>query len=92
MAQASAFANLADTDTPVSAWLKLKSLRPRYLLESVEQGQRVARFSFLGFGEVRLTRIEDGQLRDASGRVSAAPQTQDELLDSQRGALQHAPT
>ncbi|MEM6818764.1 MAG: anthranilate synthase component I family protein [Pseudomonadota bacterium] len=91
MAQASAFDILADTDTPVSAWLKLKALRPRYLLESVEQGQRVARFSFLGFGDVRLTRIEDGQLRDASGHASAAPQTQDELLDALRGALEQAP-
>ncbi len=91
MAQASAFDILADTDTPVSAWLKLKTLRPRYLLESVEQGQRVARFSFLGFGDVRLTRIEDGQLRDANGHTGAAPQTQDELLNALRGALEHAP-
>ena len=41
----------ADLDTPVSAWLKLKALKPRYLLESVEGGERLARYSFLGFGD-----------------------------------------
>ena len=41
----------ADLDTPVSAYLKLRSLKPRYLLESVEGGERLARYSFLGFGD-----------------------------------------
>jgi anthranilate synthase component I len=62
----------ADLDTPVSAFLKLADLRPRYLLESVEGGERVGRFSFLGFGdadEVRL-RIERESIRKA---LDAAP-------------------
>ena len=41
----------ADLDTPVSAYLKLGSLKPRFLLESVEGGERLARYSFLGFGD-----------------------------------------
>ena len=41
----------ADLDTPVSAYLKLRSLNPRFLLESVEGGERLARYSFLGFGD-----------------------------------------
>jgi anthranilate synthase component 1 len=41
----------ADLDTPASAFLKLAPLGPRFLLESVEQGQRVGRFSFIGFGD-----------------------------------------
>ena len=40
----------ADLDTPVSAYLKLKQFEPRFLLESVEGGERLARYSFLGFG------------------------------------------
>ena len=40
----------ADLDTPVSAWLKLKAFKPQFLLESVEGGERLARYSFLGFG------------------------------------------
>ncbi|MBH97557.1 MAG: anthranilate synthase component I [Rhodospirillaceae bacterium] len=40
----------ADLDTPVSAYMKLKQFQPRFLLESVEGGERLARYSFLGFG------------------------------------------
>ena len=43
---------IADLDTPVSAFLKLRPLNPRYLLESVEGGTHQARFSLIGFGEV----------------------------------------
>lgn len=38
----------ADLDTPVSAFLKLKEGDYSFLFESVEGGQRVARYSFLG--------------------------------------------
>ncbi|HXD53828.1 MAG TPA: anthranilate synthase component I [Solirubrobacteraceae bacterium] len=41
-----------DCETPVSAYLKLRSLDPSgpaFLLESAEQGQRVGRWSFIGF-------------------------------------------
>ena len=38
----------ADLDTPVSAYLKLRPFRPRFLLESVEGGEKIARYSFLG--------------------------------------------
>mgnify|MGYP000979011978 FL=1 len=38
----------ADLDTPVSAYLKLAPFKPRFLLESVEGGERLARYSFIG--------------------------------------------
>ena len=41
-----------DCETPVSAYLKMRALDPEgpaFLLESAEQGQRVGRWSFLGF-------------------------------------------
>lgn len=41
---------LADLDTPLTAYLKLAG-RPAFLLESAEQGERVARYSFIGVGE-----------------------------------------
>ena len=50
----------ADLDTPVSAFLKLQPLTPRFLLESVEGGERLGRYSFLGFGEAEELRIEAG--------------------------------
>ncbi len=42
---------VADSDTPVSAFVKLCSQAPSFLLESAEQNDQVGRFSFLGFGE-----------------------------------------
>ena len=41
---------LADTETPVSAFKKIASEDHSFLLESVEGGERMARFSFLGSG------------------------------------------
>ena len=48
----------ADLDTPVSAYLRLAPLRPRYLLESVEGGH-TGRYSFIGFGETNTVTIEE---------------------------------
>ena len=39
---------LADTETPVSAYLKLKEASYSYLLESADSGNRWGRFSFIG--------------------------------------------
>ena len=41
---------LADTETPVSAFKKIAREDYSFLLESVEGGERMARFSFLGSG------------------------------------------
>ena len=56
------FTIAADLDTPVSAWLKLTPFRPRFLLESVVGGEQVARYSFLGFGDVQTVRLEGDHL------------------------------
>ncbi len=63
----------ADLDTPVSAYLKLKSMRPRFLLESVEGGERLARYSFLGFGDALEVRM-DGASFSVNGE--AEPQAE----------------
>jgi anthranilate synthase component 1 len=54
-----------DTETPVSAFLKLRDsdpTRPAFLLESAEQGQRVGRWSFIGYKPRRVVRwsLADG--------------------------------
>ncbi len=56
---------IADCETPVSAFLKLHALAPgdpAFLLESAEQGQRVGRYSFIGFRprEVLRWSLSDG--------------------------------
>ncbi len=38
----------ADVDTPISVYLKLRGLGPSYLLESVEGGEHLARYSMIG--------------------------------------------
>jgi anthranilate synthase component 1 len=51
-----------DCETPVSAFLKLRGGGPAFLLESAEQGQRVGRWSFIGYRprSVLRWRLEDG--------------------------------
>jgi len=80
----------ADLDTPVSAWLKLGNLKPRYLLESVEGGERLARYSFLGFGDALDMRLDDNgfQIGDEKHKH---PADQHEYLDVLRRALKNAP-
>jgi anthranilate synthase component 1 len=74
----------ADLDTPVSAYLRLASLQPRYLLESVEGGH-TGRYSFIGFGDTQRVTIEDdGVHRDGELLDS-------ELLPGLRQALAGAP-
>jgi anthranilate synthase component I len=79
-----------DLDTPVSAFMKLASFAPRFLLESVEGGERLARYSFIGFGdglEVKLDR--DGFTVDRERRP--IPANGFELLKGLRDALKLAP-
>ncbi|MCL0051321.1 hypothetical protein M1M97_01420, partial [Thermodesulfovibrionales bacterium] len=40
----------ADIDTPVSVFLKLGQSPPTFLLESVESGENLGRYSFMGLG------------------------------------------
>jgi len=51
----------ADLLTPVSAYLRLaRSGEPSFLLESVEGGEKIARYSFMGAGPYRRLRYRDG--------------------------------
>jgi anthranilate synthase component 1 len=85
----------ADLDTPVSAFLKLRPFHPRFLLESVEGGERFARYSFIGFGDCLELRIdaEGALVRTPGGEVEHAPRptSREGLLDVMRGALARAP-
>ncbi len=80
----------ADLDTPVSAYLKLKALKPRFLLESVEGGERLARYSFLGFGDALEIRLDENGLTIGDDELTQ-PANQHEYLDALRNALSRAP-
>jgi anthranilate synthase component 1 len=53
----------ADLETPIGAFLRLDDGGPAYLLESVEGGERLGRYSFLGTGPRRLLEVADGVAR-----------------------------
>jgi anthranilate synthase component 1 len=55
-----------DTETPVSAFLKLRGDGPAFLLESAEQG-RLGRWSFLGFRPRAILRWAEGRLSEWGG-------------------------
>jgi anthranilate synthase component 1 len=50
----------ADLETPVSAYLKLAHARYGFLLESVEGGECLARYSFVGADPYMVLRVRDG--------------------------------
>jgi anthranilate synthase component 1 len=56
----------ADLETPVGALLRLDDGGPCYLLESVEGGERLGRYSFLGIGPRRTLEVRDGRARTVS--------------------------
>jgi anthranilate synthase component 1 len=80
----------ADLDTPVSTFLKLGPLEPRYLLESVEGGAHLARYSFLGFGEVLKLRLDTENLR-VGDKTLPRPASRAELLGVLRHTLEETP-
>ena len=51
----------ADLETPIGAFLRLDDGGPAYLLESVEGGERLGRYSFLGIGPRRLLSVRGGR-------------------------------
>ncbi len=58
---------VGDTETPVSAFLKLRGSGPSFLLESAEQGGRLGRYSFLGFSPHIQLRWDAGELLEWEG-------------------------
>ena len=49
---------LADLDTPVSIYMKLKKLKPIFLLESVEGGKQIGRYSYIGLLPKEILKVK----------------------------------
>jgi anthranilate synthase component 1 len=66
---------LADLETPVSVYLKLSKLgAASCLLESVEGGEQVGRYSFIGVNPRAVLRFKDGDvIRTAGGKTVSEP-------------------
>lgn len=54
---------LADTDTPLSVYARLEKKMPAYLFESVEGGEKWARYSIIGLGESTIFSCNEGELK-----------------------------
>jgi anthranilate synthase component 1 len=60
-----------DCETPVSAFLKLRDDGPAFLLESADQGQRLGRYSFIGFRPSKVVRWSLGDAGDPYALAAA---------------------
>jgi anthranilate synthase component 1 len=59
----------ADLDTPVSAFLRVAAVEPEaFLLESVEGGEHVGRYTFIGIRPYKRMIANDGQVTIQQGR------------------------
>jgi anthranilate synthase component 1 len=56
---------IADAETPVSAYQKLLKTGPSFLLESVEGGERIGRYSFIGTNPSTVIRVAQRSGDDA---------------------------
>jgi anthranilate synthase component 1 len=59
----------ADLETPISVYMKLRGQGPSFLLESVEGGERIARYSFIGVKPKAqyIIRGNEIEIKDADG-------------------------
>jgi anthranilate synthase component 1 len=72
----------ADLETPIGAFLRLDDgTTPAYLLESVEGGERLGRYSFLGVGPRRLLEVRDGVARTQTRPVTTETYSPDLPVD-----------
>ncbi|WP_411687591.1 anthranilate synthase component I [Acinetobacter indicus] len=66
---------LADTETPLSVFARLKEHEQAYLFESVEGGENWARYSIIGLGESTVFSCNEGRLtiQQANGELLQQP-------------------
>src|SRR5688572_12671796 len=72
---------MADFETPVSAYAKLKDAGPSYLLESVEGGENLSRYSFIGCrpGKVFVCGADTTEIRVPGQPAQTIPTPRDPL-------------
>jgi anthranilate synthase component 1 len=70
---------MADSETPVSAFLKIQQGQAGFILESVEGGERIARYSFIGAGPFRIVEMKDGIASESSDSGSVETPYDDPL-------------
>ena len=78
----------ADIDTPVSVYLKLRGLGPSFLLESVEGGEHLARYSMIGTQPRAILKAwRERAVLEEEGRWTELPLAGRDVLDVLREQL-----
>ena len=77
-------------ETPASVFVKLRSLSPSFLLESIERGVDQSRYSFLGLGVSSVVEVNRGTF-SFNGEKIASPKSQDEMMELFRNVLKDLP-
>ena len=80
---------VADLETPVSAFLKIDRGGDAFLLESVEGGEKWARYSFLGSSPQRVLSCTGGILSDGPPGGPFTTRQTDDPLGEVREVLRH---
>jgi len=72
---------MADCETPVSAYSKLRGQAPSFLLESIEGGERISRYSFAGSRPRKVIAAYEERtlITDAEGQTQEVPTPADPL-------------
>src|SRR5690606_36977256 len=80
---------LADMETPVSVYLKLTNgtRTPGFLLESIEGGTRIARYSFIGANVAGTVSLDDG-VPHVQGDLPEAPAEYSDPLEAIERVIQ----
>ena len=71
---------IADLETPVSTFLKTEKGRYSYLLESVEGGEKIARYSFLGSDPYLVIKSRGKSIEITKGNTKKRFQTKEDPL------------
>ena len=85
---------LADMETPVSALSAFADDENVFLLESVEGGERIGRYSFIGVNPYAVFTVEDGKayLTDRDGKRTELPAPNGKPFFALRELLKQHPT
>jgi anthranilate synthase component 1 len=82
---------LADTETPVSAFLKVADGEHAFLLESVESGERWSRYSILGTNPSAVYVADGGRANVVGGKSSRSRKAVDALDELARWRREQSP-
>ncbi len=84
---------MADFETPVSVYAKLRGERPAFLFESIVGGERISRYSFAGCKPVKIFEAfeKETHITDANGSRTSIPTPADPLRLVQDEMAQYNP-